>query len=783
MSAGSTALSMNIVLNSAIRGSQFLQASTKGIHTYSAKLEKIKLLKATNFPVLNRQIQSLDKNLRKIQAHTAKISRKPLNMMGVNESNQRLRENLRMQKAIERSTKQTAFYSRKDAQNHAMTAAAARHRPRRDVSVGMVTGAALAAAPLVLPLKTSFDFEEAITSVNAKTDTRFTKDIPLLRQTAVELGGSTEWTMTQVAKGEEYLTMAGFNPKEIAQSMRGNLALATVGDLDLGTSADISSNILTGYNLKAKAMDRVADVIAKTVTTSNTNITEMGEAQKYVATVATGLRGKNAFVETTALIGILANAGIKGSQAGTHLKGMMMRVAAPTKKSREAQAALGFHAFDDAGHAKPIHQMIGELKQKFKAQHYSQQQQVQAMKDIFGMIALPSAMALMTAGEQKIVEYQQRIDQSAGEALRIQQMKLDTPIGQLKLLGSAFSGLSIAMTSETIAPFKSFVRVATEGVNTVARFAKENPKLAAGIYTVGLALGVGTVALMAFGLVATLAGKGLRTLGLGGKKGCGGLSCLSGTAAGAAQSLGTMNKEVGAARSLFKSPLMLAIGIAGVAAVLAGLKKVAEASHQAIQDTHSITPTVANKSALEAKVKRLDARIAAAKGQDGWLSKGWESFVHGSNTDAKIEKLKKERARAQRNLTIAEVGGYKPPEPVNDPSYSPEQIAKAQAYAARMRAKYGTVPPPESPSPSGYVKPANNVLPVQSPAAVGQSHMAQLQTAQVTNNDNHQESTTVHNNVTVVAKGVDAHEVIRLINANTRQTHYQNKATQLKDIQ
>jgi len=529
MSARGTALSMNIVWNSAIRGSSFLQASVKGIHSYSGKLEKINLLKATKFPVINRHLDSLNKNLRKLQQTSAKISRTPMDL-GIEKSRNSLKAILRETKAVERATKQTAFYSQKDAENrlravrasraeaNALTRASkaqARKDKRRNVSAGAVVGTAMALAPLVMPLKSSFNFEEAITSVNAKTDTAYSKDIPLLRETAIKLGSSTEWTMTQVAKGEEYLTMAGFNPKQIAQAMKGNLALATVGDLDLGTSSDISSNILTGFNKKADEMDRVADVMAKTITTSNVNVVELGESMKYVGTIATSMRGKNAFLETTAMVGLLGNVGIKGTQAGTHLKGMYMRLAAPPKKAASAMDALHLKAFDAQGQAKPMHQIIGELNQKFKKYHYTQEQRTQALKDIFGMIALPSAMALLNMGEDKIVAYQNKIDKSTGEALRIQKMKLDTPIGQMKLFGSALEGLAITMTQELLPPFKDFMKVMTKGVNVVTAWAKEHPKLASAIYGTGIALGVATVALMTFGLVATFAGKGLSVLGFG----------------------------------------------------------------------------------------------------------------------------------------------------------------------------------------------------------------------------------------------------------------------------
>lgn len=527
--ARNQSLSINMVMNSAIKGANFLQVSVNKLHTYAKKVENINLLKKTKFPLLKRNLSSLENHLGKIRSTSAKIAANPIKI-NIDSSRTGLKEVRKDMTDIERSAKQTAFYSKKNEENLRRGAQVARRagcesaeraqrssrtqKQRRDTSAGAVMGTAMALAPMVMPLKASFDFEEAITSVEAKTDTAFAKDIPLLRANAMKLGASTEWTMPQVAKGQEYLTMAGFNPKQINEAMRGNLALATVGDLDLGTSSDISSNILTGYGKKASDMNRVADVMAKTITTSNVNITEMGESMKYVGTVATALRGKDAFLETTAMVGLLGNAGIKGTQAGTHLKGMYTRMAAPPKQAKEALGRLGVTAFDKSGKAKPMHELIGDLNKKFKEKNYSDQRKTEALKHIFGMIALPSAMALLAVGEDKIVKYQEKINKSKNEAERIQKMKLDTPYGQLKLLGSAMSGLAITMTSQIIPPFKEFTGVLTQGVNTVQTWAKANPKLSAGIYAVGIGVGVLTVGLMTLGLVSTLAGKGLQSMGL-----------------------------------------------------------------------------------------------------------------------------------------------------------------------------------------------------------------------------------------------------------------------------
>ena len=736
MSAQGTALSMNIVWNSAIRGSSFLQASVKGIHSYSSQVEKINLLGATKFGNLKRHLESLDGWLGKIQKKTALISRQPLDRMNASGARDQLKERLRTQNAIEKSVRQTAWYSQQDANNQSRASRNAKKRRKR-VSGGAVMSTAMALAPLILPLRSSFNFEEAITSVNAKTDTAYSKDIPLLRETAMKLGSSTEWKMTEVARGEEYLTMAGFNPKQIAKAMRGNLALATVGDLDLATSSDISSNILTGFGKKAEQMDRVADVMSKTITTSNVNITEIGESMKYVGTVATGLRGKKAFLETTAMVGLLGNAGIKGSQAGTHLKGMYMRISAPTKKSREAMDALNFKAFDKQGNAKPMSQMIGELNRKFIEKHYNAEDKVKAIKDIFGMIALPSAMALMKVGEKGILSYQNKIDNSSGEALRIQKMKLDTPIGQMKLFGSAVEGLAITMTQRLLPPFKSFMRVMTKGVNVITSWAEKHPKLSSAIYATGLALGVATVALVAFGFVATIAGGGFIRL------------------VGTVRMLGTALVWIG--RALLMNPIGLTLtAIAGAGYLIYKnwdwLKQKASSVWTAI--TNKIkTPFVVMFKWINDKFKTVMGMVDKVKNF---------SLFGESKT---VAERQKDLPKALQT-------------PVNNPLYDPKKTPLHQkginpndTMASKLKAM--------SVAPEAVLPTAVPTAMVESPTAVTSNHLASAGTMQ-----NKQTYQTFHNSITIHNNGsqLDPDHIRDVFHKVQRDMKHDDDDVLLKDV-
>jgi TP901 family phage tail tape measure protein len=522
MSARGTALSMNIVWNSAIKGSSFLQASVKGIHSYSGKLEKINLLKATKFPVINRHLDSLNKNLRKLQQTSAKISRTPMDL-GITKSRDTLKAILRETKAVERATKQTAFYSQKDAQNrlqavrasraeaNALTRASkaqARKDKRRNVSAGAVVGTAMALAPLVMPLKTSFDFQYSMARVKALSGAD-DKQFKQLRNSALNLSASTKYRAKEVAQGQQYLVMAGFKPSEIIKAMPGVLNLATAGDVDLKTTADISSNIMGGFEIPAKKMNMVADILAKTITTANVDIRMLGDSMRYAAPIAK--KAGLSLAETSAMAGLLGNIGIQGSMAGTTLKSMVTRLSAPPTEAKKALDALHIQTKDKKGNTKSIPLLLQELYNKTKDKGTGVQ--LEYMKKIFGLEPLAGGAKLIDlAGKGELKKYIDILNNYKGTAKKIADIQLDTVWGQTQILGSAIDNLAITMSDGLLPSFQGFVETMVSGINVVKSWADEHPKLAGAIYGTGLAIGVATVALVGFGLIATFAGAGLSAL-------------------------------------------------------------------------------------------------------------------------------------------------------------------------------------------------------------------------------------------------------------------------------
>lgn len=199
------------------------------------------------------------------------------------------------------------------------------------------TSAALTGVATVA-IKTGSDFEAQMSRVKAisgATEQEFAK----LKEQAIELGADTAFSSGQAAEGMENLAAAGFTTNEILEAMPGLLDLAAASGEDLSNSSDIAASTLRGFGLAAEDVGHVADVLAENANRTNSSVAETGEAMKYIAPLARA--AGISMEETAAAIGIMANAGIQGGQAGTTLRGALSRLSRPTEDMQEAMSELG----------------------------------------------------------------------------------------------------------------------------------------------------------------------------------------------------------------------------------------------------------------------------------------------------------------------------------------------------------------------------------------------------------------------------------------------------------
>ena len=208
------------------------------------------------------------------------------------------------------------------------------------ITKAIKAGAAALSGLAVAAIKMGSDFEAGMSRVQALSGATGA-EFEALRKTALELGRTTVFSASQAAEGMQYLAMAGFKTNEIIAAMPGVLNAAAAGQVDLATAADITSNVLSGFGLKAEEAARVADVLTKAFTSSNTTMESLGETMKYAAPVAAA--AGFALEEVAAAAGMLGDAGIQGSQAGTTLRAIMLRLINPPKQAAEALDALGIY--------------------------------------------------------------------------------------------------------------------------------------------------------------------------------------------------------------------------------------------------------------------------------------------------------------------------------------------------------------------------------------------------------------------------------------------------------
>lgn len=304
-------------------------------------------------------------------------------------------------------------------------------------------------APLVgigiKSVKTASEFEAAMSQVKAISGATG-GDFKKLEDIAKKMGATTKFTAIDSAEALKYMGMAGWKTDQMIAGLPPIMNLAAASGENLGTVSDIVTDSLTAFGLKATDAARFSDVLAAAATNSNTNVGLMGETFKYAAPVA-GALGYS--IEDTAVaVGLMANAGIKGSQAGTALRSAFTRLVKPTKEVNKGLELIGLSADDFRG--KSLHETIDILRDSFKGLDGSQQAEIASM--IFGQRAMSGMLGIINASEEDYNKLSDAIKNSSGSADEMAKIMNDNLQGDLVLLKSAVEGAAIAI-GEKLRPF------------------------------------------------------------------------------------------------------------------------------------------------------------------------------------------------------------------------------------------------------------------------------------------------------------------------------------------
>ena len=357
------------------------------------------------------------------------------------------------------------------------------------------------------PATKSMDFNASMSKVQALTRLEVEKEtdkkrFEMLRNQALDLGGKTSFNPTEVSQGQSFLAMSGFKPEEIAVSMEGMLNLAKAGsdssgNADLAGTADISSNILSGFRLEADQMNRVGDTLVATFTRSNVDLRQLGESMKYAAPVAAELNVS--LEETAAMSGLLGNVGIQGSMAGTALRALFNRMAAPPKMAAKALSDINVKTTDAVGNMRAVPEILAEVAQKTESMGNAERMGI--FKAIAGSEAGASMAELVNQeGAAGIAKFAEILKGASGEAARVSKVMSANTKGDVVEAASAFDTLSINIGSRLEPTISSLLAKVTELTRSVNEWVVANPEIAEGVLKV--ALGVA-------GLVAGLGGLGV----------------------------------------------------------------------------------------------------------------------------------------------------------------------------------------------------------------------------------------------------------------------------------
>lgn len=301
-----------------------------------------------------------------------------------------------------------------------------------------VLSVAAAGAFGAFAIKSGMDFEAQMSKVQAISGATAT-EVATLTAKAKEMGAKTKFSATESAQALEYMAMAGWKADQMVSGLPGIMNLAAASGEDLAEVSDIVTDALTAFGLKASDSAHFADVLAKASSSSNTNVSLMGNTFQYVAPVA-GALGYS--IEDTAVaIGLMANAGIKGEKAGTALRGALTNLAKPSDQVAGYMEALGVSLTDTQGNVKPLSALMVDLRQKFAG--LTDAQKAEYAAGIAGKNALSGFLAIVNASDADFNNLTQAIANSDGTAQQMADTMNNNLSGQLTLLKSAAEGIGI----------------------------------------------------------------------------------------------------------------------------------------------------------------------------------------------------------------------------------------------------------------------------------------------------------------------------------------------------
>ena len=323
-------------------------------------------------------------------------------------------------------------------------------------TAAIIGGAATAVVGIgTAAVKAGATFEASMSKVEAISGATGT-ELTALTDKAKEMGAKTKFSAAESADAFSYMAMAGWKTADMLSGIEGIMNLAAASGEDLATTSDIVTDALTAFGMQASDATHFADVLARAASNSNTNVGLMGETFKYVAPVA-GALGYSAEDCATA-IGLMANSGIKASQAGTALRSIFTRMAKPTKEVQGAMDDLGISLTNSDGSMKSLNEIMVDLRKGFAGLTADQKAQMAAT--LGGQEAMTGLLAIVNASDDDFASLSGSIANCDGAAAEMAETMNDNLQGQITILKSGLEGLGISLYENMETPMKDVVKEA-----------------------------------------------------------------------------------------------------------------------------------------------------------------------------------------------------------------------------------------------------------------------------------------------------------------------------------
>lgn len=401
-------------------------------------------------------------------------------------------------------------------------------------------------------LKTGMDYEAGMSKVQAISGATG-DEMTMLGDKAMEMAAKTKFSTADSAEAYQYMAMAGWKAGDMVNGLAGIMNLAAASEENLGTTSDIVTDALTAFGLKAADSGRFADVLAAASNNANTNVSMLGESFKYVAPVA-GALGYSV-EDTSVALGLMANSGIKASQAGTSLRTAMTNMADPTREMQKVMKAYGISLTDADGSMLSFSGIMEVLRERMGG--LDEATQASAASTLFGKEAMSGMLAIINAAPSDFDKLTEAINNSSGTTEKMASIMQDNAAGAFERLKSAVDVLFTKLSKHLIPIFTSVVEKATEIVNWFGSLDDGTQKL---ILTIaGVSAAVGPVLIVVGKIITAIGQIGSGITGL----------------------IGIVGKVGGAFSSLFSilaaNPIALVVvAIAGLVAAFVGLWNTSE---------------------------------------------------------------------------------------------------------------------------------------------------------------------------------------------------------------